>query len=165
VQACRVAGILERVKVPRAVAVVVEGRRVLLIKRFLLQESSAVCVMCEDAGWPGPGCSGHRYAVLPGGHVEDGETAEVAVVRELAEETGLLATIDRRLWAGRHNGRPAFYFLMADVEGVPVLSGEEAAENGPNNSYELLWASADQFEALNLHPAEVRRALADLLTS
>ena len=41
---------------------------------------------------------------------------------------------------------------MADVEGMPVLSGPEAVENGPNNSYELLWATADRFEALNLHP-------------
>jgi 8-oxo-dGTP pyrophosphatase MutT (NUDIX family) len=137
----------------------------LLIKRFLRQESSAVCVMCEDGGRPGPGCPGHRYAVLPGGHVEDGETDEVAAVRELAEETGLRATVDRRLSVGRHNGRPAFYFLMAGVEGVPVLSGPEAAENGPNNNYELLWATADQFEALNLHPADVRGILADLLAT
>ena len=44
---------------------------------------------------------------------------------------------------------------MADVESMPVLSGPEAVENGPNNGYELLWATADRFEALNLHPTHL----------
>ena len=88
----------------------------------------------------------------------------MAAVRELAEETGLQASVDRQLGAGRHNGRPAFYFLTTDVEGVPVLSGPEAAENSPDNSYELLWATAHQFDALNLHPADVRTSLEELLT-
>lgn len=150
--------------VPRAVAVVVDRRRALLIKRFLRRESSEVCAMCEDSGWAGSGCPGHRYAVLPGGHVEKGESAETAAVRELAEETTLRARIDRLLWTGRHNGRPASYFLMADVTGTPVLSGPEAQAHGPNNSFELAWATADELDRFNLHPAEVREPLARLLS-
>ncbi|MEV6842480.1 NUDIX domain-containing protein [Actinoplanes sp. NPDC051411] len=137
----------------------------LLIKRYLRQGSAAECVMCADARAVGPDCAGHRYAVLPGGHVEDGESAEVAAVRELAEETGLRGVVERLVWTGRHNGRSAFYFLMGGVSGVPILSGDEAAENGPENSYELMWAGVERFDELGLHPADIRPVLAELVGS
>lgn len=149
--------------IPRAVAVVVDGSRALVIKRFLRREWTNACVMCEATGSVGPRCPGHHYAVLPGGHVEDGESAEAAAVRELHEETTLEARVDRLLWTGRHNGRPASYYLMAGVTGTPVLSGPEAQEHGPRNSFELMWAAADEFDRLNLHPADIREPLARLL--
>jgi hypothetical protein len=52
---------------------------------------------------------------------------------------------------------------MAGVAGVPVLWGSDAVENSRDNSFDLLWATADQFEALNLHPADIRAILAELL--
>src|SRR5882757_4397296 len=118
--------------------------------------------MCDDSGWAGPGRHGHHYAVLLGGGVEGGETAEEAALRELNEEPTLNARIDRLVGTGRHNGRPASYFLMADVSGTPVLSGDEAQAHGPNDSFELMWATAEEFERLNLHPAEIRTPLARL---
>ncbi|MEU4224774.1 NUDIX domain-containing protein [Nonomuraea sp. NPDC026600] len=151
--------------IPRAVAVVVDGIRVLVIKRFLRRGPGVTCVMCDVGGRRGPVCPGHHYAVLPGGHVEDGESSESAAPRELREETTLTGTIDRLLFAGSHNGRPAFYFLMRDVHGVPSLSGEEATEDGPDNSFGLRWATVAEFEQLNLYPVDVRGPLTELLRS
>lgn len=147
----------------RAVAVVVEGQRVLLMKRYLHKPTPDACIMCRTLGPTGPDCPGHHYAVLPGGHIEDGEPLEEAVVRELAEETTLEARIERVLWTGRHNEREATYFLMTDVRGTPTLSGPELVKNNPDNSFELVWAAAGDLDGLGLHPADVRKPLAELL--
>ncbi len=127
---------------PRAVAVVVDGGRVLVMKRHK---------------------RGRDYAVLPGGGVEEGETAAEAALRELHEETTLVAEVDRLLWTGRHNDRPATYFLMTAVRGRAALSGPEAAANRPDNSFELRWATADEFADLGLHPRDIRGPLAELI--
>ena len=39
--------------------------------------------------------AGKHYFVLPGGHIDQGETPEQAVVREVREETGLTVTVDK----------------------------------------------------------------------
>ncbi len=127
---------------PRAVAVVLDGDQVLVMRRHK---------------------RGREYAVLPGGAVEEGETAAEAAVRELHEETTLVAEIDRLLWTGRHNDRPAWYFLMTAVRGRAELSGPEAQANRPDNRYELCWVTADQFADLGLHPSDIRGPLTDLL--
>lgn len=110
----------------------------------------------------GPRCEGHHYAVLPGGHVEEGESHEAAALRELKEESTLDAQIERLLWTGLHNGRLAS-FLMEDVTGTAVLSGPEAESNGPDDHFELMWVTAEKFDRLNLYPVDVREPLARLV--
>ena len=95
--------------VPRAVAVVVRGRKLLVIARRL---------------------DGRAYAVLPGGGIEPGESAAEAAVRELAEECSLTGTVVRHLFDGDHGGRPASYFLVDVPEGEPVLGGRRGGGAG-----------------------------------
>jgi 8-oxo-dGTP pyrophosphatase MutT (NUDIX family) len=133
-----------RKRKPRAAAVVVDGDRVLLMKRHR---------------------DGRDYAVLPGGGVEEGETPAEAVLRELHEETTLTAAIERVLGSGWHGERPVTYFLMTDVRGTAVLSGPELAKHRPDNRFELVWVTADRFAELGLHPPDVGPLLTELLAA
>lgn len=109
--------------------------------------------------------SGCVYAVLPGGHVEPGESRAETAVRELAEETTLRAEVDRLLWTRGDGGRSASYYLMRDVAGTPVLAGEEAERHTTENSYELVWAAVTDLDVFNLHPLEIRAPLVELMTT
>ncbi len=69
------------------VGVLEERGRTLLIKRS------------ESVRMPGMWC-------FPGGTIEDGETASEAIVREMAEEVGLVVEPERWLWSWmRDDGR------------------------------------------------------------
>jgi 8-oxo-dGTP diphosphatase len=73
------------------------------------------------------------YWALPGGKVEDGETVEEAVVREVKEETGLKVEIMRKIgeyhYSGTNNGIDYDYyptcFLVKVVEGTIKRQKEE----------------------------------------
>jgi len=95
---------------------------------------------------------GRSYAVLPGGGIEPGESARQAVVRELAEETSLVAGSVEQLWVREDDDRRAVYFRMTHVSGTPTLGGEELLRAGEENRYRLYWASADELEELGFEP-------------
>lgn len=128
---------------PRAVAVVVRDGQVLVVRRRL---------------------AGRSYSVLPGGGIEPGETPADAAERELLEETSLRARAGELVHEGTHRaGRAASYFLMQDVIGEAVLGGEELAAHGPDNSYELAWATRAELDAIALQPVEARVLLHRLM--
>lgn len=119
---------------PRGVAVVVRGHKLLVMARVL---------------------DGYSYAVLPGGGIDPGETAEEAAVRELAEECSLTGTAARVLFTGDHRGREATYVLVDAPEGEPVLGGPEAEAQAPDNHYQPLWVTAAELPLLPLLPEGV----------
>ncbi len=122
-------------------AVVVEDGRVLVIRRL------------KNGSW---------YAVIPGGGVEDGETFAEAAVRELGEETSLVAEPVRLLWDDVDDRQQ--FFLMGPAVGSLALGGPEAAEQAADNRHVPTWVEVDRLDEVDLRPAALRPMIIELVT-
>ncbi len=95
------------------------------------------------------------YTFLPGGHVEFGESATVALLRELHEEIGIEGTIGNFLgaiengWDGEFEISLVFevenHGLTADTPPQPASEAEAHLE--------FIWAKADMLAEANILPS------------
>jgi mutator protein MutT len=85
---------------------------------------------------------------VPGGRVEFGETLAEAVVRELAEETGLEAVCDDLVgWVERI--ADDYHFVILDFL-VTVLDGPEKAPVAGGDAAEAAWVALEEVSHLRL---------------
>ena len=99
-----------------------------------------------------------EYYVFPGGSVEDGESLEQAVLRELSEETTIKAEIDRLLYFYEREGKSEYFYLVKNHSGVPKLSADspENQINSEKNYYQPMWVETNNLKNLEVYPPEIK---------
>lgn len=129
---------------PAAFAIVRDGLgRVLMVRR------------ADDGYWE-----------LPGGRVEVGESASVAVVREVAEETGVTIRVTGLAGVYSDPGHVLAYpcgnvYQQFAVCFHAFTPGSDARPDGDETSA-VAWFDAEQATQLDMHPA-MRQRLTDAL--
>ena len=102
--------------------------------------------------------AGLHYFTFPGGGVNEGETPEEAVVREVHEELGVKVRVLRLVAKVWFRGNPQFFFLVEQMGGeFGTGTGEEySSERDPaRGSYKPLWMPLADVPARNVLPHSV----------
>ncbi len=88
---------------------------------------------------------------VPGGRVHHGETLHEAVVREVAEETGLRVVVDRFLgWVERIDDTDETHFVILDFV-VTALEPDQAVTAG-DDALEAAWVPVSDLGDRTLAP-------------
>ena len=98
---------------------------------------------------------GYEYYVFPGGHKREDEKGEDVVVREINEETSIVATKPKLMFEFKDykNDKFDFYYICKWVSGKePKLNGEEIVRNCKENYYQPMWVEIGRVSELNILP-------------
>jgi len=112
---------------------------------------------------------------LPGGHVEIGELADAAMIREMREETGMSVEIDRLVWVvenfftldGKRHQELGFFYLVSPRPDSPLLDLSKEFYGKEENGTPLIfrWHRLDALKDLNIFPSFLKAGLCALPTS
>ena len=128
--------------IKRAAAIVIKNGKILLMHRKKNNE---------------------EYYAISGGHIENGESPEVAAIRELKEETNLDAEIDFLFLENENNGWHNYFYMAKNVRGEACFGGEELERNSEENHYELEWVELSKVKEINLLPTEAKQKIISIL--
>ncbi len=128
----------------RATAIIIKDEKILLFRRIK---------------------KGLEYFIFPGGGVEENETTEEALKREVGEELSLEISKWKHLFDMEVNVPPVFlghahqkYFLylIEEYTGTPEIGGPEKEANREDNQFHLVWIPIINLSKMdNLYPKEI----------
>lgn len=95
------------------------------------------------------------YYALPGGHLEENETLEETVIRELKEEMNVDIKILDYLGMIKVGGVLEYYYNAKIVGGNIEFGGEELERCNENNYYEIRWLKLDELDNSGIRALEL----------
>ena len=136
----------------RATAILIKEHKILLMRRVK---------------------NGSEYFIFPGGGVEEGETIEDALKREVKEELSLDILEWKHLFDIEVEVPPVFLgtkdqkyfvFMIDRYTGVPEIGGPEKESDNEDNQHHLVWIPIKELSRMNnLYPLPVVKNLINLL--
>lgn len=112
---------------------------------------------------------GSEYYTLVGGYVNEGESIEQALVREVKEETGLDVTAGRLVFTEKHlpprNDQYIFLCEVGPNDGIAIQdTAEEAFMNKIDiNIHKPLWVEIGAFSRLPFFTIQLQKAIVESL--
>ena len=102
---------------------------------------------------------GEEYWVFPGGSLEEGESNNEGLLRELEEETTIKIKMQKLLYTHDYTTSEQHYYLCEYISGTPKLGESielERTKADPNKIYEPMWVETSKLPELLLYPLEIR---------
>ncbi len=91
-----------------------------------------------------------EYYVIPGGGIEENETLEENVIREMKEEFSVNVKINGYLGKDEGEESIANFFNCSIINGTPELGGEEKERCTENNYYEIRKISIKDLDKIDI---------------
>lgn len=96
-----------------------------------------------------------EYYVIPGGGVENNESLEETVIRELKEELSVDVDIIEYIGKNEDEYSIAHFYLCNIKSGIPKLGGEEKERCNIDNYYEIRKIKIEDIENINIFPKDL----------